>query len=180
MPLVWRMALIIYNLIILLIAAGTICIAVGVSEPLSYINAVFATQENRMAAGGVAVIVLIVTMIIMGMLFKRKRPVDSVIVESNLSGQVSITVPAINAIIMKAVKKIDGIRDIRPVVTNSQNGLLIYLHMMINPERNVPEMSQAIQSIVKEYIEKIAGLQVSEIKILVDEFNAGAGKQTGK
>jgi uncharacterized alkaline shock family protein YloU len=52
--------------------------------------------------------------------------------------------------------------------------------MMINPERNVPEMSHSIQSIVKEYIETIAGLQVAEIKILVDDFNAGAGKRTGK
>ncbi|MEN6461232.1 MAG: alkaline shock response membrane anchor protein AmaP [Syntrophomonas sp.] len=180
MPIVWRMALIIYNLLILLIAAGTVCMAVGISEPLSYINAVFATQENRMAAGGVAVIILIVTMIIMGMLFKRKRPAASVIVDSDLSGQVSITVPAIKVIIMKAVKRVDGIKDIRPVVTSGPDGLLIYLHMMINPERNVPEMSQSIQSIVKEYIEKIAGLQVAEIKILVDDFNAGAGKNTGK
>lgn len=179
MPLVWRMVLVIYNLLILLIAAGTVGVAAGVSEPLAYLNAAFSTPENRMAIGVGAVIVMIAAIIIMAMLLKRTRPADSVIVDSNLSGQVSITVPAIKVIIMKAVKKIDGIKDIRPVVSNRQDGLLIYLHMMINPERNVPEMSQSIQSIVREYIEKIAGLQVAEIRILVDDFNAGTGKRTG-
>jgi uncharacterized alkaline shock family protein YloU len=174
------MALVVYNLIILLIAAVAVCMAAGVSGPLTYINAAFITSESRMAVGGVALIILIIAIITMGMLLKRKRPADSVVVDSNLSGQVSITIPAINVIIMKAVKKVDGIKDIRPVVTSKPDGLLIYLHMMINPERNVPEMSQSIQSIVKEHIEKIVGLHVAEIKILVDDFNAGAGKRTGK
>lgn len=174
MPLVWRMALVVYNLLILLIAAGTVCIAAGVREPLNYINMVFSTPNYRMAVGGVAIIIVITAVIIMARLFNQKKPADSVVVDSSLSGQVSITIPAIKVIIMKAVKKVDGIKDIRPVVTNRPDGLLIYLHMMINPDRNVPEMSQSIQSMVKKYIEEIAGLQVAEIKILVDDFNAGA------
>ena len=45
--------------------------------------------------------------------------------------------------------------------------------MMINPELNVPELTAATQQKVKEYLENIGGLQIAEIKVLVDDFNAG-------
>lgn len=181
MPLIWRMILTVYNLVILLLAGAVLCVVLGVNQPLAYLNAAFLTPENRIISGLVAAAAVVVALFGLSVGLSRKKTPESIIVDSNLSGQVSITVPAIEVIIMKAVKKVEGIKDIRPVVSSKPDGLMVYLHMMINPDRNVPQMSESIQSIVKEYIENIAGLQVAEIKILVDDFNTdkNAGKIRG-
>jgi uncharacterized alkaline shock family protein YloU len=42
--------------------------------------------------------------------------------------------------------------------------------MMINPEVSVPEMSQSVQTIVKEHLETIGGLTVSQVRVLIDDF----------
>jgi len=108
-------------------------------------------------------------MLVSGLKYENKP--DSIIVDSSLAGQVSITVPAIKVIIMKAVKKVDGVKEIKPAVSTSNDGLVVYLHTAINPDYNVPEMSKSLQQIVKEYLENIGGLQVSQVKVLVDDFS---------
>jgi len=42
---------------------------------------------------------------------------------------------------------------------------------MINPEHSVPEIAQSLQNVVRDNLEKVGGLQVAEIKVLVDDFN---------
>jgi len=84
---------------------------------------------------------------------------------------VSITVAAIKTIISRAVKKVDGVKETRSSVAQGPDGVIIYLHMMINPEISVPEMSKNVQAAVKEQLESIGGLQVSEVRVLVDDFS---------
>jgi uncharacterized alkaline shock family protein YloU len=50
---------------------------------------------------------------------------------------------------MKAVREVSGVKDIRPSVSESDSGVAVKLHMMVNPERSVPELSQAVQKEVK-------------------------------
>jgi uncharacterized alkaline shock family protein YloU len=141
-------------------------------QPLAYINAAFATSQNRMMAGVVGIILVVLAIILLGWGLKFKRSAQSLVIDSNLSGEISITVPAIKTIIMRAVKKVEGIKEIRPVVSNRPDGLQIYLHLMVNPDYSMEEMGQSIQKVVKEYVEKIGGVQVAAVKILVDDFKA--------
>lgn len=172
MSVLWRIVLFFYNLLLLVLAGSVVVSAFGVGQPLTYVNAAFSTSESRMAAGavGIALAVLAIILLVSGLKFKRSP--QSIIIDSSLAGQISITVPAIKTIIMKAVKKVDGIKEIRPVVTSRPDGLEIYLHLMVNPDCSMEEMGQAIQSVVKEYVEKIGGVQVAAVKLLVDDFKA--------
>ncbi|MGI5921981.1 MAG: alkaline shock response membrane anchor protein AmaP [Syntrophomonadaceae bacterium] len=179
MPLVWRIILVIYSLLVLFIAGFAVSVSMGIRKSWDYLQLAFATPQNRMITGVVAVVVIILSLMVLMSMLNKKKPSESIIVDGNLSGQVSITVPAIKVIIMKAVRKVEGVKDIRPVVSNGPDGLLIYLHMMINPEHNIPEISKSIQAKVKDHIENIAGLQVAEVKILVDDFNEAARQRAG-
>jgi uncharacterized alkaline shock family protein YloU len=174
MSVLWRAVLFLYNLLLLVAALCITASAFGAGQPLDYINAAFSTPQNRLAAGAVGILLAVLAVIMLGYGFKFKRKPQSVVIDNSLAGQISITVPAIETIIMRAVKKVDGIKDIRPVVTSQPDGLQIYLHLMVNPECSMEEMGQAIQSVVKEYVEKIGGVQVAAVKILVDDFNAAA------
>ena len=78
---------------------------------------------------------------------------------------------------MKAVKRVEGVKEIRSAVKDSPEGLIITMHMMINPEHSVPEMSKNVQTAIKESLETIGGLTVAEVRVLVDDF-AVAPKST--
>lgn len=174
----WRVVMILYNLVLVLLAAVGIAAALGRPEPLYYINLVLSTPENRVILGTVTVALLIAGLTALFSTLKSEDPaLNSIVVDSTLSGEISITVPAVNTIIMKAVKKVQGVRDIRPTVLNGADGLVVKLHMMINPDYSVPEMCKEIQQIVKQYLEETGGLRVSEVRVLVDDFT-GANRNT--
>ena len=174
MPFMGRLVLFIYNLIILAIGGAMLATSLGWSEPLTYLNWAVSTPENRIimgALGGMVILVVILVLIMLMRGTKGEVHTDEVLVEQGFPGEVSISVAAIKVIIMKAVKHVEGVRETRPIVKQSSDGVVIKLHTTINPDLSVPQLAQSLQAVVKDSLEKIAGLQVAEIKVLVDEFN---------
>ncbi len=167
----WRPILLIYNLLLFSLAGVAVAAAMGRSEPLALINQALSTPQNRVIVGIVALVIMAAILVILVSGLNIESKPDTVIVESTLAGQVSISIPAIKVIIMKAVKKVEGIREIKPAVSMGNDGLLVYLHIAINPDYNVPEMSKNLQQAVKEQLEETGGLQVSQVKVLVDDFS---------
>jgi uncharacterized alkaline shock family protein YloU len=173
----WRIVLLVYSIIILVVAGAAVVVAMGRPEPIDYINLVLANPQNRVIVGLVSIIAIIgVIMILIAGLRKEPKP-DAVTVDDAALGQILITNKAIKIIIMKAVKQIEGIKEIKPVVNYGSQGLQVSLHMMINPEYSVPELSKQIQTIVKQHLKDIGGLDVSEIRIFVDDLGT-ANKST--
>jgi uncharacterized alkaline shock family protein YloU len=166
----WRVLLFCYNLLILAIAVAAMYLAVGKNDLITAVQSFLSSSANQIILGAGAAAVIALTILVMISLFKGESRPNSIVVSSSLNGQVSITVAAIKTIITKAVKKVDGVKETRSSVTNGPDGVVISLHMMINPEISVPEMSQSVQAIVKEHLETIGGLQVSQVRVLVDDF----------
>lgn len=173
MPVFWRLVLTIYNIVLFIIAAAAIAVSVGINEPLEYINMIASNRENLIITGTVGIVLAILALVLLYMGLQRKPGEDNVMVEKGLLGEVSMSTAAIKVIIMKAIRQVNGVKETHSVVKKAPNGLAITLHMMINPELNVPELTSAAQQKVKEYLENIGGLQIAEIKVLVDDFNAG-------
>lgn len=171
MPVMGRLVLFIYNLIILALAGAVIAVSLGWSDPLTYLNAAASTPESRLVLGAVGIILATIALIMLAWGLKPSKRADTVVVDKGMAGEVSVSIAAIKAIIMKAIRQVEGIKELRPEVSNSSAGVIVKLHTMINPEHNVPEIAQSLQNVVRENLEKVGGLQVAEIKVLVDDFN---------
>lgn len=171
MSVIWRVLFFVYNLFVLFLAGAALASAAGRPEPLKYIITALATPGNRLALGVVAIIFMVFTLMVLYYLLKGERQPRSIVVEQDLTGEISITVPAIKAIIMKAVKPVEGLREIRPVVNSSTQGLVIYLHTAVNPSVSVPNMGREIQALVKKSLQEIGGLQVAEVRVLADDLS---------
>lgn len=169
-----RLLFFVYNLLFVILAGAAVGAALGWDEPVAYINLALSTPQNRISVGLVGVVILVLAIVMLVTSLKVQSQPKSIVVRTALAGDVSITVSAVKAIIMKAVRKVEGIREIEPSISNSAEGITVYLHAAINPEYSVPEMTKDIQNIVKQYLEEIGGLTVAEIKILVDDFSEGA------
>ena len=173
MSIIWRLVLTIYNILLFVIAAAAVAVSVGVTEPLRYINSMASSPANLIITGSVGIVLCILALVLLFLGLQRKSNGDDVLVEKGLLGEVSMSISAIKLIIMKAVRQVDGVKETRSIVKKTPAGLAITLHMMINPELNVPALTSATQQKVKEYLENIGGLQIAEIKVLVDDLNAG-------
>jgi len=173
MSVIWRLVLTIYNILLFIIAAAAVAVSIGVTEPLQYINGMTSSPENLIITGSVGMVLGILALVLLFLGLQKNTNTDNVLVEKGLLGEVSMSIAAIKLIIMKAVRQVDGVKETRSLVKKAPTGLFITLHMMINPELNVPELTAATQQKVKEYLENIGGLQIAEIKVLVDDFNAG-------
>ncbi|MGI6435114.1 MAG: alkaline shock response membrane anchor protein AmaP [Syntrophomonadaceae bacterium] len=167
-----RFVLFLYNLLLLALAGILLAAALNRSEPLAYLQAALATPENRLMVGIAALLLLAATLAVLLSMFKKEPRLEKVVIKQGLQGEIAITVPAIKVLIMKAIKQVEGVRDIRSRVAQSAEGLVVNLHMAVNPELSVPDLSQQIQSAVKQYLQETGGLQVAEIIMLVDEFPA--------
>ena len=171
MPVIGRVVITIYNLLMLIIAGLVVALSIGWTEPLIYLNGAVTTSGNRLILGAIGIILAIVALIMLIWGLRGQAPVQSVLVEKGTVGEISISIAATKTIIMKSIKQVEGVKDLKPTVGQSPAGLMVKLHIMINPEYSVPETAQSIQAAVKDNLEKIGGLQVAEIKVLVDEFN---------
>lgn len=162
--------LVLYNCFILFLAGVAVTAAAGRDEPLAAIQAALSTPPNRLLVGAVAILLIALTLGVFFTMLKQEPRSNAVTVKTTSAGEIAITVPAVKVLIMKAVRQVEGVREVKPSVYEGNDGLLVKLHMMINPELNVPELSQNVQNAVKQFLQDIGGLQVAEVRVLVDEF----------
>ncbi len=174
-----RAILFLYNLILLALGGIIAAIALGRPEPVKYLEMLLSTTQNRIILGSAGIILVILTLVVFVPLFKRQPQEDAIVVENALSGQISMTAAAAKVIIYKAVQKVEGVKETRTTIKNPDQRLTIYIHMMINPDLSVPDLSKQIQDIVKEDMLHIGGLEVYAVKVLVDDFGT-AGKSAAK
>ena len=173
MPVFWRLLLSIYSILLILVAAAAAIVSFAEIDLQPYLQTAL-NDQNRIMIGAIAVLVLILALSFLILSWKQNSSDDDgILVQEGLLGEVSMTVAAIKLLIMRSIRQIDGIKDIRPEIKRDKSGLSVKLHMMINPELNVPEVTAATQKIVKEQLENIGGLQVNAVKVRVDDFKAG-------
>ena len=167
----WKSIMTLYNLLLIGLSAVIIALALGHTEPLHWINQAFGTVQNRILGGTVGIILALVGVILLVRLFSSPEE-NEIVVQDSISGKVVMTVPAVKQIVLKAVKQVEGVREIKPEVTNGKNGVVVSLTLMVNPEYKIPEMTAAVQEKVAKLLEEVGGLKVAEVRIKVDDFAA--------
>ncbi len=168
----YRFLLIIYNLIILAITGSVLSIMIGQVKITPYLEYAMNNTQSRMLIILISVIVILLALIgIVKALSGESKRKDSFPIGGSSVGDISITIPAIIVIINKAVKSIQGVREVKPKVRFGKDGLIINLYMLINPEFNMPSMSMDVQNAVKEHLDRIGGVTVSSISVLIDNYS---------
>lgn len=173
---IWRVVLFFYSLLLVAASVSALILAIGRTEILDSISIAVSSSEARLIVAGIALLLLVLSVITLFYSIGSNSAPKSktILVNSGVAGQVSMTIPAVKVIVMKAVKTVEGIRDIRTTISNKPEGVDVLLHTMINPEYNIPEMSEKIQTVVRQQLEDVGGLKVAGVRVLVDDFGSAA------
>jgi len=174
MSIMARLVLVVFNLLGIACAGSVMALAAGWSYPITYLQTVSATADSRFVLGAVGLVMALIFLLGLIWSMTTDPKLETVEVIKSETGDVSMSVAAAKVIIMKAVRQVEGVKEIIPSVYHSPRGLTVKLHAMINPDSSVPDVSKCLQDAVRDGLEKYGGLQVPIIKVLVDDFNTGS------
>lgn len=119
------------------------------------------------ALGGL--IAVLVGILIFSAGFKTKGLVQAITQHSEL-GEIRVSFMAIENMVLKASRKIKGIKETKTFITSTEQGLVIYLKIKTLPDLKIPELVAELQDTVKSYVEEISGTAVAEVKVLVENM----------
>nr|WP_264484430.1 alkaline shock response membrane anchor protein AmaP [Brevibacillus borstelensis] len=118
-----------------------------------------------------AVIFLIVSLRFFFSSFRRsKKPkTEKGIRQRSDLGEVNITLQTIQTIAERAARRVKGVRDLKTVVRALESGNTITVRVSVDGETPLPELTQKLQTDIKEQVEGIAGVIISEVAVVVTE-----------
>lgn len=157
----------VYIFIVVVLAVGLLAVIAGWDEPLLYLPQLVAGPAARVPVATVAVIVVVFGIWALLSAVQRPLPVQTVVQTTPL-GEIRISRQALENMVIRAAHQVHGLRDVRPVLRCLPEGVAIFLQASTAPEMAVPEVTAQVQEKVRSYVEELAGVQVLEIRILVD------------
>jgi uncharacterized alkaline shock family protein YloU len=151
------------------------CVAIGATSgliPADYLRP-YAEQMltgSHPAYLAVAVIFLIVSLRFFFSSFRYRKPKkERGIRQRSDLGEVNITLQTIQTIAERAARRVRGVRDLKTVVRAHESGNMITLRVSVDGETPLPDLTQQLQAVVKEQVESIAGVMISEVAVVVTE-----------
>ena len=172
---------------ILQFIGGLILIALGVigvpfvSNALRYetfsVNSLFAKPMDWSPAFvASAVVLLLLGLLLVFFAFRMKRG-RYYVVQTNDSGNVQISVQAIDHLIRKCLQHYGDITLSNVHIGGQDEAVVVRLRMVIRSDVRIPKLVAEIRGNVKEYIESCSGVKVERVEVIVDATKDAAGRQ---
>ncbi|VBB08013.1 alkaline shock protein asp23 [Lucifera butyrica] len=101
----------------------------------------------------------------------RSRHAKDTIVHHTDMGDVHISINAIENLVEKAARHTRGVRGVKVAVGTVGEALKVNLKVIVSPESNVPAVSAEMQNKVNEYIKNTVGVELVDVRILVENIS---------
>jgi len=115
----------------------------------------------------IALFVLLISLWLLSKSFKPKET-EKLITGSTSHGDYMVSFTALESMVLRASKNIEGIKELEPQIIFRDGNLSILIKAVVVSDYEIPEVSQQVQESVKNYIEEMAGVTVSAVKIFIE------------
>lgn len=161
-----RLLIFIFALLIGATSLVTLFMALGWTTPLDYLNHVFNSLNNRWVIGITSLFLFLAALYLCFRGFGKNSILQTKII-NNDTGEISITLAAVEALVKKAAFQIKGVREVKPLIRLTPDGIAIFMKTGMQPGTMIPQAAEELQLAVKGYLEQTAGLKIVEIKVLI-------------
>lgn len=177
MNIFYRIVLAIYTVCIIAIS---ILVMVLTVKPSMFLNI---TESLRLAleTRGSAIIIFIAAFLLFGMSLsfllsglRNNKDKKAVSKHTNI-GEVKISLSTISNIALNVTKRLNGIKETKVDVVKKKNQYIsVVIKIIVMPEINIPNLSAEIQGKVKESIQEGTGIEVEEIKVIIENIHTSS------
>lgn len=135
---------------------------------------------------GLTGLLLILISISLAQLILGKLQRERTIAFANPSGQVTISLSAVEDLIVRLIRPIPEIKEVRPDVIAGKRGIEIDLRVVLKSEVNIPDLTIHLQELVKNKVQEILGIEeqiivrIHVLKIVSLEDKERKKKETEK
>lgn len=134
-----------------------------------FISLFYDNFGNTCILAGAALLVLIISI---RLVFAGKREPregdEAAVMCSDEMGGTYVALSALDGMVKKHCSAYERICACRSTLKAGPDGLGIRLKLAVLPDTNVAEMSRVLQTTLKEYVQGLTGIQIHEIRILVE------------
>jgi uncharacterized alkaline shock family protein YloU len=115
------------------------------------------TWNVRLAMGLTGALLLLISFIYEQAMFGRIRREKNISFQT-ASGEVLVSLHAVEDLIRKVTIETEGIKEARPDIVANKKGIEINLRLVLNAEVNIPEFTDRIQGMIKARIQEMLGI----------------------
>ncbi len=121
----------------------------------------------------VGVVLFLISVRVLQLFFRRKK-VKQTVITTNQLGNINITLEAINDLVQDIVRKETSVKDVNSRIKVREDGVHIYLNLIVGIKSSIPELSERIQKLLKVKVTEATGVDISKVEIMIKEINKEA------
>ncbi len=134
---------------------------------------------GRWEVGVVGLVVLLASLrlLLSGIKFKQST---ETIIKNDDNGIISISFNAVENLVLKITRDVENVKDVRVKIRKHDDGISIFLNLVVTHDIIIPELTLELQKNVKNYIQSTAGIAVKDVRINVDNIFNPSNKGLAK
>ncbi|MEI7998411.1 MAG: alkaline shock response membrane anchor protein AmaP [Candidatus Omnitrophota bacterium] len=132
--------------------------AVDLETIKAYLTLVYDAPKIRMIVFTAACGIILVTFLLENLIYGRRRTERTVAFE-NASGQVTVSLAAVEDLIKSLVSQLPEIKEIKPFLTANKKGINAQVKLTLRSQVNIPDLTAKLQEIIRRKIEETIGLE---------------------
>jgi len=172
LKLIDRLLLVLLTLFVIALAAGCFAVALQLVPQAALdelVRRVYAYPVNAIILGvaGLLLLALAIKLLFAREGAKTPPQPQAALVKAGENGSVFISLEALNAMVQKHCRANARVRDCESHVCVVPAGVSIRLKLAAMPDTTLPELTQELQTTLKEYIQSLSGIAVAEIAIMI-------------
>ncbi len=148
------LGLIFNTIFFMLLAIIIFCFVVNIITPLMIFDVLTTIQQNpnsRIILSLIGVLIILIsisfTQAVLGKIQREKN-----IAFTTPSGEVSISLQAVEDLIKRLILQVPEIKNLRPDVIATKKGILVNVRLDLRSETNIPDLTERLQELVKNKI----------------------------
>jgi len=154
------LGIIFYAAVIIIIGLALVVFAFNLLLPQDINNLLVYAQSNnnsRIAVGLSGALLILISFsfaqIILGK-FQREKTIAF----ATSSGQVTISLSAVEDLIRRLAGIIPEVKELRPNVIANKKGIVVEMRVVLRSEASIPELTSRLQEIIKSKIQEVLGV----------------------
>ena len=122
------------------------------------LNELYSSFNARIALGTGGVFFILLALLL-AQIGSSRREREKTIAFNNPSGQVTITLFAVEDLIRRMSQELPQIKELKPdVIATKKRGIQVKIRLILKSETNIPEFTAHLQEMVKNKIQEIFGI----------------------
>jgi uncharacterized alkaline shock family protein YloU len=114
---------------------------------------------------GAILLALVGLALIIVELIPGPREEQTYVVRKDGLGTVTVARKSVRQVVLYEAAQIDGVREVRPEVSNGADGIHIIAHASLAPDTEAPTVGEQLQVNIKDAVQRHLGLPVAEVQI---------------